>query len=798
MNSELGGRMSERLFPMALPSNQWVEFRAAGFSHPVCGVIYRLARVPTCGMPLGGIDTGCIDLETSGLWGYCSIFNTLVPRRGPLNIPFLGLSVGGQTWVLCDPTKTKDYYYEPGAGDPSRPVEPVLKELRLEGVRTAREIHYWGHYPVADLEYEIDAPVEVGLRAWTPFLPGDIHHSMIPGIILEVHLRNPGDSVQQGTIAFSFPGPTLNEAGWQRFDRRRMQGGLAGVSIGMSRANYVVGVIGREKVRLGAGLDADPVAWAQIAQKLPEAPEHPFPDSCAGEHSFPGGTSAAVDFTLQPRASRVVRFVLAWHSPQFKGGGHPTAAAGNTFTHMYATRYHSAEAVAQFLAAEHESLLRRVLAWQEVMYSDKTVPGWLQDSLINVLHLIAEDGMWAVAVPPVPEWVRPEDGLFGMNESPRTCPQIECIPCSFYGNSPLVYFFPELALSTLRGHKGYQAPDGNMVWIFGGTAARIDFSEPQYGPQITLNGLCYTSMVDCYALCWGDEQFAREFYEPVKKSANFVMNLRPQYDLGDRVISMPDPSHNKPSMSIHWFEATAPGWYGLVAHVGGLHLAQLRLAQRMAEQVGDKEFIDQCRRWIAAGSDALETKLWDGSHYLLCWEVETGRKSDLVFAYQLDGEWVAEFHGLKGSFRPERVKTALETIKRCNVALSRSGATNYAHPDGRSWVPEGEDKGYGTHSYFTSELLMLAMTYMYKGEREFGLELARRCWENIVCRWGYAWDMPCFFRGDRDTGERSGGLDYGQDLMLWSLPAAIAGEPFHGPLKPGGLVERVLRAAKEG
>ena len=54
-------------------------------------------------MPLGGVDTGCLDLETSGMLGYMTIFNTHVPRRGPLNVPCLGLSVGGQTWVLCDP-----------------------------------------------------------------------------------------------------------------------------------------------------------------------------------------------------------------------------------------------------------------------------------------------------------------------------------------------------------------------------------------------------------------------------------------------------------------------------------------------------------------------------------------------------------------------------------------------------------------------------------------------------------------------------------------------------------------------
>jgi len=91
---------------------------------------------------------------------------------------------------------------------------------------------------------------------------------------------------------------------------------------------------------------------------------------------------------------------------------------------------------------------------------------------------------------------------------------------------------------------------------------------------------------------------------------------------------------------------------------------------------------------------------------------------------------------------------------------------------------------------------MLAMTYMYAGEREFGLELARRCWENIVCRQRYTWDMPNIMRGDADTGESVYGHDYYQDMMLWSLPAAIAGKDLGAPAQPGGLVDRVVKAAR--
>ena len=116
-------------------------------------------------------------------------------------------------------------------------------DIKLEGVKTAKQIHYWGHYPVADVEFETDAPVGVGLRAWSPFLPGDVVRSMVPGIVFEVHLRNTSGSAQQGTIAFSFPGPTKKEAGSETFERREVKKGLEGVSVRGDMASYVVGVL---------------------------------------------------------------------------------------------------------------------------------------------------------------------------------------------------------------------------------------------------------------------------------------------------------------------------------------------------------------------------------------------------------------------------------------------------------------------------------------------------------------------------------------------------------------------------
>lgn len=793
-----GNATLKTLFPIDLPGREWVHFRACDFKEPVCGVVYRAGAectpdLVTNGMALGGVDTGCIDLETSGLWGYCTLFNTHVPRRGPLNLPFLGFSTGERTWVLCDPRQIKQ-----GEGSYQRnPVEPVLQTLNLNNVRTAQKIHYWGHYPVVDIEFETDAPVSVGLRTWAPFLPGDVTASMLPGIVFEVHVRNLREDHQRVTLALSFPGPTPNEAGVGTFPREelRRKRGFSGVAIKTAQASYALGALDAKAVRLGGELGADGAAWAKIAEALPAA------------HSEAPGASAAVQVALGPREATIVRFVLTWHAPTWKGGGYNWSPDGNTFTHMYAKHYPSAAAAAQVLAKNHKALLRRILAWQEVIYTENRLPVWLRDSLINVLYMITEDGYWAQAKPPLPDWVRPEDGLWGMNECPRGCPQIECIPCSFYGSLPLTYFFPELQLSTIRGYKGYQYADGAPPWIFGGCTGKtppVDFAQPSRGYQFASNGISLAGIVDRFLLCRDtpDKAYLKEFYPMMKKCMEWTIGLRttPSYSIGERVIAMPDlDSDESAKPPTEWFEAAEPGWRGMTAHIGGLHLAQLRITERMAREVGDKAFAKQCAEWIAAGAQAMEDRLWTGSYYLNYFAPDTGEKSDFVFGYQLDGEWITDHHGLPSALPEERVKTVLHTITRCNVALTKYGAVNYANPDGTPIRPSKTGTwDYGQYSYFPPEALMLAMTYMYEGQKAFGTELARRVWHNLICLQGYTWDMPNIMRGDVDTGERTFGNDYYQDMMLWSLPAALEGQDVSAPTRPGGLVDRILKAAAGG
>src|SRR5205823_13865160 len=91
-------------------------------------------------------------------------------------------------------------------------------------------------------------------------------------------------------------------------------------------------------------------------------------------------------------------------------------------------------------------------------------------------------------------------------------------------------------------------------------------------------------------------------------------------------------------------------------YAGGTRLAQVRIVERMAEKIGDSAFAAKCREWIEAGTQLLEEKLWGDGYYLSSLDEASGKRTELVLAFQLDGEWIARLHGLPSVFRPERVK----------------------------------------------------------------------------------------------------------------------------------------------
>jgi hypothetical protein len=107
---------------------------------------------------------------------------------------------------------------------------------------------------------------------------------------------------------------------------------------------------------------------------------------------------------------------------------------------------------------------------------------------------------------------------------------------------------------------------------------------------------------------------------------------------------------------------------------------------------------------------------------------------------------------------------------------------------------DGAFVGYGPNALFVPELYMLAMTYMYAGEKQFGLELARRCVYALNIVNLLTWNQPNLIRAD--TGDRLFGSHYVQNMMLWALPAAMHDMDINSFCAKGGFIDRIIEAAK--
>ena len=766
------------LFPTNLPTGKWLSFEAEGFDAPVSGVIYRTSNPPCCGVPLGGISTGCLDIDPGGTIGFCTIFCGY-PRQPKLFQPFLSLSVGEKAWVLAAENVVSGGLMESCVEKGTDPYYPERKKndgfwhqlkLPIKGVQAAKEIHYWGHYPVVDMEYETDAPVRVAMRAWSPFIPGDIQTSDTPAAVFEVRLENTTSLVQKGALTFSFSGP-IEETVRKDFrnteqptvvppavfKHTRVQGKFDGNVVTYKGSAYALGVLGSDqKVRLGDAMGRSD--WKNSGRTLP------------AHRDSSGGTSAAVDFELKSGETRTVRFLMAWHVPSWGEYGDAMK-----FHRMHTKVYPGIHDVINFMTENHEALLRRILRWQGVVYGARAYPDWLKDCLVNSLSMITETGYYAQPKSPLGDWCAP-DGLFGMIECPRACPQIECIPCSWYGNMPVVYFFPKLARTTLRGYKQYsRKKDGAPPFRFG---IQSNLSELDgyhwWDAQVMLNGVCYVDMVYRLWQRTGKKELLKEFYDSVKKSTTLTATMgEPPYT----VVGFP-PGDKQTEWWEGWF------WTGIATHAAGMHLSTLMLAEKMAMAMGDADFVEQCRAWRKQGSDNLEDNNWQDGSYLLMGKPQTGMVENKIMSNQLDGEWANAYLGLaEGVFKPERVTEALKTIKR-TCFNDKVGAVSFASRDGVQELT--------TYGIFPPETLILGMTYMYKGDMESGMKVCFDCMNNLVLRQGKCWDMPNMVNAD--TGEVSFGTDYYQMMMLWAVPAAIDGKGIKEFCAPGGFVDRILRA----
>jgi len=744
-----------RLFPSDLPGRQFTTFEAKGFKKPVAGVIFRGGEA-LGGVPLGGVGTGHLDLNTDGTLGDCTIFNSFKPRRN-LSTPFLAVSVGRKTWVLT--------------------LKRLLAE-ELGGTAIAKQVEYWGHYPVADLQYELDCPLDICLRAYSPFFPGDAGASNTPASIFEVRMHNGSDTTQGGRIGFSFPGPLHSEVALRRprpdyvedanFTREAAEGPFTGVTVTTQRGiGYSLGIIGKESILHGEALATEGTQWFELA-----GPSLPMAKPASA------GTTVAVEYLLDPGADKTVRFLLTWYHPI--SNNQPGTVGPNI--HYYSKRFDSSTEIAIQVAEEHESIIERILAWQEAVYGAADLPVWLRDSLVNGLYCIGKNSTWFHS--PFPDDWYGDKGVFIVHSSSSGLEWSPCVNDYFLGQHAALFLFPDLNETALRAFAHYQIRSGEIPFALG---HQTSICAPEYGVQHPVCSSLYVHGVYNQYRRTNDKEFLREFYPSLKDAVGYLKSL--DTDRDGLVNEHPHLVEGEAFPSNNLYESYP--WYGTSAHTAGLWLATLRMAAAAATTLDDDAFADECNAEFERGLSAYDEKLWTGEYYRLWNDPETGRCSDAILFTQLIADWVTRSAGLGQILPQDKIDSVHQVVHRMN--LTEFGLRISVRTDG---AEDGGGRAGQSTGIFVAENVFAAGEMIYAGNRDMGEAIMRCVMENLVLTQASPWNLPNM--ANYKTGKQQAPLDnYPHMLALWAFPMALRGQDIRTYTSEGSLIAEVIKAASK-
>jgi uncharacterized protein (DUF608 family) len=407
---------------------------------------------------------------------------------------------------------------------------------------------------------------------------------------------------------------------------------------------------------------------------------------------------------------------------------------------MYSNWFSDAWDAALYVSRNFDNLYTRTIAWQDDIYASN-LPSWLKDALVNSLYSIARNSFFT------------KDGRFGHSETFIDCPIIETLVCRFYGSIPIAMMFPDIEFNVMYQFAKYQRSDGAIPFAFGRPEF---FARPIYEVQKSLNSSEFVLMAYRDYIWTGNREFLNKIYPSVKKAVSFAKTLDTDNDYVVNEVSM------------QYYDLWR--FHGTSSYVGSIWLACLRAARKLAEIMGDTSFATDCNKWFEKGLRSFEKKLWNGEYYNLYNEPETARSSNTCLGNQLVGQWYAYLIGI-GDFLPKKhISSAIEAVKKLNVAATEFGVVNGVKPSGDI---DYESLNHFSDSICPGESFCYAATCIYAGKKDLGLEVAKATYENIAIRqktiWNITWNLSPL------DGSPRWGREYYSNMVVWSLYCALTG-----------------------
>jgi uncharacterized protein (DUF608 family) len=386
-------------------------------------------------------------------------------------------------------------------------------------------------------------------------------------------------------------------------------------------------------------------------------------DETSGDQTAPFGEklvgSLSRGFKLAPGESVTMTFVIAWHFQNLSLGGWNPAkdTHGGPLDQCgryYATKFSSAHAVAQYVAANYNRLAGQTRLWRDTWY-DSTLPFWFLDRTFLNSSILATSTCHRFANGRFYGWE-------GVGNCPGTCGHV------YQYAHAIARLFPDLERD-LHERVDFglaQMPDGAIHF-------RGEFNDiPAVDAQ---SGYILRALRE-HQISANDE-FLRHLWPKIKLATQWLIQKDAN---GDGLIE--SNQHN----------TLDTDWYGKVAWLSGLYQAALAAAALMAGEVGDRGFADTCQKILAVGGKNFVSQLFDGEYFinhvdpkhLAAINSGTGCEIDQV----LGQSWLFQV-GLPDVFPRRQTVSALKSEWRYNFAPDVGPYREHYKP-GRWYAMPGE------------------------------------------------------------------------------------------------------------
>ena len=723
--------------------------------------------------PIGGLGAGMVCFDGTGSLSHLSIEHRPDMENYPYAfaaISFKDLENGAK--VLETPVPAWKYYL----------INKTRGSLGTTfGLPRFEEGRFRARFPFATLELsDPDIPVEAGVTAWSPFIPGDPDNSSLPAGALEYTFRNNSGKKQE----FIFSWHSGN------FIAKQSPGRIIGADNGytlvaynqennQARTYFTIFTDQEAVVDYawfdGRYRDASAILWKDIRDcSLPDNP--PVEKQALG-------ASLYVPVSLEKGEEKIVIVNFCWyHTPDttFRvgpmGAEEDCSCEGNcmpeyAYYKPWYTKYFSCiDEVVDYWKKNYNNLKGKSETFRDAFYASTLPPEVLEAVAANLTILKS------------PTVLRQHDGKLwgweGCNEESGCC-YGSCTHVWNYAQA-IPHLFPSLE-RTLRETEFQlsQNKEGHQTF-----RSNLPVSPARHTWYAASDGQL-GGIMKAYR-DWrisGDTEWLRKLYPEIRKSMDYCINT---WDPKHKGV-LEEPHHNTYDIEFWGPDGMCTSFYlgALTAIIRmGTELGMpVDLYQDLLEkgknymenELFDGEYFSQQVKWeglvatspvdVASGThqvdyseEALELLATEGPKY----QYGTGCLSDGII-----GMWMASVCGLDEVIDHSKVKSHLLAVYRYNMKHDLSRHPNTQRPTfalGKegglllcTWPKGGELK----LPFFFSEEVWTGIEYqvaghlMMKGEVEKGLDIVRTCrsrydgtirnpFNEIECGYWYARAMSSY------------------------------------------------------